>query len=295
MEVAPRSRIADTHGKVLGENLYLTWVINMRRNLITVNKEKSMCKFKLIVIFVLIIISESYGVVGYELYPMDGNTIFPLSDVNVKLSEVNLLMNENGEVDSKFTVENLESKVINFKIAFPLQSACINNCTRPPADFIVKIGGEPIQTSIIELNKKDFLERMRERLLPKIAKQITLSKEKAIVWDIALKPKERLTITCSYRLEWYFEPPQRILILRLTPGILWKGNIDKIHFKFSFPKWLIKDIESDRAEVNIEPESNFTRNNRAIEWEFKNVDLKSRKNKILERIGIYVWYKGSGE
>src|SRR4030043_132077 len=101
----------------------------------------------LITIFTLLITVSAYSFEGYEKYPMRGSTIFPLKEVNVKLTEIKVLMyrEEKGimggitKTTAEHVVENITDKEANFKVAFPIESSCINNCTELPQDFKVSV------------------------------------------------------------------------------------------------------------------------------------------------------------
>jgi len=244
----------------------------------------------LITIFVLLISSVAFSFEGYERYPMLGNTIYPLTDVDVKLSEVNIQTNkDSSEIVSTFVLENLTNEQQTFKVAFPIVSNCIGDCTAMPPDFVVTIDGRQIGTTLSTLGKTLFV-RMRAIVSEDAAKQYKFEKEKAIIWEVALKPKERKAVTCRYSLNWYFEPPQEVLMVDLTPTILWKGNIDKVHFRLYLPKLVKAAVASKTARVKIQPPTGAEGNRDFIEWNFKNLDLRKRDKSNVRILGVYVWY-----
>ena len=269
----------------------------------------------LITIFTLLITFPAYSFEGYDKYPMQGNTIFSLGEVNIKLSEIRVIMDreEKGimggstKITADHILENLADKEVNFKVAFPIESSCLSNCTEMPRDFKVSINGKPIQTSMSKILSKELEERIERKLSSnniKLEKQDkkhaeTTAKEyeiPLIVWDISLKPKEKKTIICAYTLEWEFSPGTDSatdqFIYNLLPIILWKGKVEKAYFKLILPRRLIDYIKSGKAKISINPKDYYKREDNVIEWFFQNLDFKRIK---LRDISVFITYLGAGE
>ena len=166
-----------------------------------------------LLIFTIMSTSHIYGYEGYEKYPMEGNSIFPLTDVNIKLSKINVLMENkerrdvNIKVNSEYILENLSDEEVTFKAAFPVESNCID-CTKMPDDFKVLINKQPVLTSITKILRKDYLLRIYKKMGPAVSnkqreyaelgvREGKLYEIPIIVFDISFKPKEKKTVsTC---------------------------------------------------------------------------------------------------
>jgi len=267
-----------------------------------------------ITIFTLLITVSAYSFEGYEKYPMRGSTIFPLKEVNVKLTEIKVLMyrEEKGimggitKTTAEHVVENITDKEANFKVAFPIESSCINNCTELPQDFKVSVNGKFVQSVLTKIPRQEYEKRIREKIGSNNIKRERLNEDREkkarnyqlplIVWDISLKPGEKKTISCSYSLEWEFSPATNSatdqFIYNLLPAILWKGKIEKANFKLILPRRLIDYIKSRAAEIDVYPEQYYKKTDNVIEWFFLNLDFRNKK---LRDISVFITYLGAGE
>jgi len=245
-------------------------------------------------IICLALASQTYGYMGYDKYPMIGNVVFPLKDVDIKLSEISILI-ENTEkegIDTKVTaeymLENLNSKEINVKVGFAIDSYVIvvGESAKIPADFKVLVDNRTIKTSASKIMTKYFgIDSEGKRSA--IEQQIP-----SIMWEVSFKSKEKKPITTTYTLEWYLGPGYKVLKLDLARLNLWKGNIDKAHFRLTLPKELIDNIKAQDPsrwpKITIEPPK-YKIKDHALEWSFK--DLKKEK---INAISIDVNYRKPG-
>lgn len=261
--------------------------------------------FLYIFIITFILIMQVYGYVGYEKHPMEGNSIFPLADVNIKLSEIKVLM-ESKELDAsikvtaEYTLENIGDEKINFKVAFPVESNCVG-CTKMPDDFKIFVDGKLIQTFTSKIIERALLFRMTKEISLKNAGRevyppTEISKRKneipLIVWEISFNPKEKKIITNTYTLEWYLDPGAESLWYNLSPLYLWKGSIEKAYFKLVLPQELIENIKARNAskwpKISIYPKSYKIVDN-SIEWFIRNL-----KQKKIGYISVDVDYRKPG-
>jgi hypothetical protein len=230
---------------------------------------------------IFIIIPQGYGYVGYEKHPMEGNSIFPLTDVNIKLSEIKVLMEseEKGvaiKVKSEYFLENLSDEEVNFKVAFPVESNCIG-CTKMPDDFSVLVNGTPVQTSMGKIIKKDLLLKISKGIsLKDVGREAYMEEIPLVIWGISFKPKEKKIITNTYTLEWYIDAGAVSLMYDLSTLSLWKGKIEKAYFKLVIPQDLMDDIKSYLKDPSLWPQIdirplNYKIKNDVIEWFFKNL------------------------
>jgi hypothetical protein len=239
----------------------------------------------------LILVSNANGFEGYEQYPMKGNAIFPLRNVDVKMSEIKISMErKENDITTKVTAEyvlnNLSNEKTHFKVAFPVESNC-PKCTKMPDDFRVSVDGKSIQTSTAKLIERDLLSRMASEISLKDARReyypptkIEERKDEIplITWEISFKPKEKRLVRCTYTTEWIGDPGTEYFEYNLSALYLWQGTIEKASFKLILPQELISNIKRKRAslwpKIIIHP-SKYMIKNDAIEWHFAN--LKQQK------------------
>ncbi|MEW6714863.1 MAG: hypothetical protein AB1306_07215 [Nitrospirota bacterium] len=253
----------------------------------------------LIVLFsTLVSILQAYGYEGYEKFPMKGNSIFPLTDVNIKLSEINVLMENKKRKDvaikviSEYFFENLSNEGITFKVALPVVSDCLG-CTKMPDGFSISVNNNPIQTSTGKIIAKDFLFRIYKERSFREGEKIYPPKEIServdeiplIIWELSFKPNEKKKIVATYIMEWYIDPGAESLEYDLSTLYLWKGNIEKASFRLILPQELIDvtDIKTGNAfkwrwpkpKITIQPENyEVNKTNNSIEWFFRNLNKK---------------------
>jgi hypothetical protein len=249
------------------------------------------------IIICLVLASQAYSFEGYDNHPMYGNSIFPLADVNIKLSEIKVIMvsRKNDiatKVASEYVFENLSKKDVKFEVAFPVESNCLG-CTRMPDDFKVSVNNRTVKTSTSKIMSKDFYPRIRKALgLKDTADQKEIYEIPLIMWEVSFKPREKKIITTGYTMEWLGDPRGAYLALDLSVLYLWQGKIDKAYFKLTLPQDLIDDIKakdpSRWPKITIEPPK-YKMKDHALEWFFK--DLRQKK---VYRISVGLDYRKPG-
>lgn len=235
---------------------------------------------------------QAYSYEGYDKYPMKGNVIFPLTDVDVKLAEISVLMQTTEDVGivtkTEYMLENLTSKEIKFKIGFAIDSSVIvfGESAKMPDDFKVSVNNETVKTSTSKIATKYFYtdrqgkKNAREQEIP------------LIMWEVSFKPGEKKIITTTYTIEWLLDPGAKSLEYDLSRLNLWKGNIDKAYFRIALPQELIDNIKAQNPsrwpKITIDPKKYQIKDN-ALEWFFK--DLKKEK---VNHISVDVNYRKPG-
>jgi len=248
----------------------------------------------ILIIICLVLTSQAYSYEGYDKEPMKGNVIFPLTAVDVKLSEISILVGrrqyrgESIKVAAEYMLENLSSKEINFKMGFAVDSyvIVIGSDTKMPDDFKVSVNNRTVKTSTSKIMSKYFVTYRQGKTAAE-KREIPL-----IMWEISFKPKEKKIITTTYTMEWLLDPGGQSLELDLSRLYLWKGNIDKAYFRVALTDDLIDDIKakdpSRWPQISIEPPK-YKIKDHALEWFFK--DLKKEK---INDISIDVNYRKPG-
>jgi len=271
----------------------------MPKNLMNARRSREMktCQAIFFIIICLVLASQAYGFEGYGNHPMYGNSIFPLTDVNIKLSEIKVTMVSKAndiatKVDSEYVFENLSKKEVKFEVAFPVESNCLG-CTQMPDDFKVLVNNGTITTSKSKIMNKDFLQRVHKALgIKDTEDQKEIYEIPLIMWEVSFKPREKKIITTRYTMEWSGDPRGAYLALDLGVLYLWKGNIDKAYFKITLPRDLIDDIKakdpSRWPKITIKPPK-YKMKDHALEWFFK--DLRQKK---VYRISVAVDYSKPG-
>jgi len=250
----------------------------------------------LIIIFILLITAPAYSFEGYDKFPMQGNCIFPLTDVDVKLSEISVLMKRTSgrgratKVTTEYMLENLGSKEISFKVAFPVESNCLG-CTQMPDDFEVSVCNRAIQTSTSKIMSEDFYPRIRKAQGLKNTEGQKKKKDyeiDLITWAVSFNPKEKKKITTTYTMEWLLDPGSEYLAFNLGVLYLWKGNIDKAYFRLLLPQEFMDNIKAQdpsiMPQISIRPKKYKIKDN-VLVWFFK--DFKKEK---ISYISVYVDY-----
>jgi len=247
-------------------------------------------------LFSFFLLSKSvYAFEGYDSFPMKGNTIFPLEDVAVRLAKIKVLMERREEnsrsttIIAEYDLYNLSDNELNFQIAYPVESNCIN-CTEIPKEFKVFIDGELVETSITKMLRNDFVLLKKEGFGHKAEGKDKLNKNKKkkvkeeiplITWDISFKPLQKKTVVCKYTLKWLLDPGVEIFEYLLATIYLWKEEIEEAYFRLTLPQELIYRIKkkdpSIWPKVSIYPKYRVKDN--TIEWIFKN--LKKEKIKAI--------------
>ena len=276
--------------------------MGMHLNLMNAQRSRKMKAYQAVLIIISIIVtsfvtSQVYSFEGYDKHPMYGNSIFPLTDADIKLSEIKVLMirKENDiatKVTSEYVLENQSKKEVKFEVAFPVDSNCLG-CTRMPDDFKVSVNDGTIKTSTSKIMSKDFYSRIRKTLgLEDTAYQKEIYEIPLIMWEVSFKPKEKKTITIRYTMEWIGDPRGESLNHRLGALYLWKGKINKAYFRLELPADLIDNIKAQDPsiwpKITIDPKR-YQVKDHAIEWFFK--DLKQEK---VNHIRISVNYRKPG-
>jgi len=245
-------------------------------------------KIFLVVLYALFVtISQGYSFEGSQNHPMIGNSIFPLTDVAIRLREVNVAMERQKndiatKVISAYGLENMSNEEVHFKIAFPVESNCIG-CTQMPDDFKVLVNGKPIQTFNQKITERDILSRTSKEIGLEDSgkavyppKKIEDMKEEIIliVWEISFKPLEEKIISCSYTTEWIGDPGTEYFEYNISALYLWQGAVEKAFFKFSLPPELIENIRKKATsrwpKIKINP-GNYKIRGSAVEWSLKNL------------------------
>jgi len=249
------------------------------------------------IIICLALTSQAYSFEGYEKYPMKGNSIFPLTDVDVKLSEISVLMERTKQrgratkVTAEYMLENLGSKEINFNIAFPVESNHVD-LTRMPDYFEVSVDNKAIQTSTSKIMSKDFFSRIHKAQNVESQRKIRDYEIELITWEVSFKPKEKKKITTTYTMEWLLDPGIELLDHKLSVLYLWKRTIDKAYFRLILPQKLIDNIKAQDPsiwpQISIFPKQ-YQIKDHALEWFFK--DLKKEK---IYHIRVSVNYRKPG-
>jgi hypothetical protein len=244
------------------------------------------------IIVTSIVTFQAYSFEGYDKYPMKGNVIFPLTDVDVKLAEISVLMQSTEDVGiptkAEYILENLSSKEIKFKMGFAIDSSVIvfGESAKMPDDFKVSVNNETVKTSTSKIGTQYFYT---DRQGKKIAREQEIP---LIMWELSFKPREKKIITTTYTMEWLLDPGAKSLEYDLSRLNLWKGNIDKAYFRLTLPGDLIDDIKakdpSRWPKVTINPPKYIIKDH-ALEWSFK--DLKKEK---INDISIDVNYRKPG-
>ena len=266
--------------------------IDMPLNLMNARRSRKMKTVQAIfLIFSIILASQVYGWY-YDEYPMKGDVIFPLTDVDVKLREISVLMESTEKEDiiatkAEYILENLSSKEINFKAGFAIEPHySIGKRVQMPDDFKVSVNNKTVKTSTSKIMIKYFVTDRQ-------GKTITREQEiPLIMWEVSFKPKEKKIITTTYTLEWFRGPGYDVLKLQLARLNLWKGDMDKAYFRLTLPADLIDNIKakdhSRWPKITIEPPK-YKIKDHALEWFFK--DLKKEK---INDISIDVNYRKPG-
>jgi len=242
-------------------------------------------------IFSIISASQVYGWY-YDEYPMKGNVIFPLTDVDVKLTEISVLMESTEEegimaTKAEYKLENLTPREINFKVGFAIEPHySIGKSVKMPDDFKVSINNRTVKISTSKIMTKYFVTDRQ-------GKTITREQEiPLIMWEVSFKSREEKIITTTYTLEWFKGPGYDVLKLQLARLNLWKGDMDKAYFRLTLPADLIDNIKAKNPsrwpKITIEPPK-YKIKDRALEWVFK--DLKKEK---INDISIDVNYRKPG-
>jgi len=249
------------------------------------------------IIICLIFASHAYSFEGSDNAPMYGNSIFPLTDVDVKLSTIKVLMikKENdtaSKITAEYVLENKSKKELKFEVAFPVESNCLG-CTAMPDDFKVSVNNGTIKTFTSKIMNKDFYTGIRKALGIKDKADVKKIYEiPLIVWEVSIKPKEKKIIIIRYTTEWIGDSGGESFIYRLGALYLWKGKINKAYFSLELTKDLIVNIKAQDPsawpKITIDPKRYLVKDH-AIEWFFN--DLKQEQ---ITHISIVVDYRKRG-
>lgn len=243
-------------------------------------------------VFLLVIFSGSEGFEGYVHYPMHGNVIFPMNESPIEITEMRIAIISLGDygrgtkIRTEYLLRNTDGSHFKSKVAFPVLSNCVGDCTETPHDFKVTLNDVPILPTLEKMKLKDYYlmlyghARSIDSKKSYHEKQGIMDKDydmSLFVWHISAKVGEKVLLVCEYTIDAFWDPGIETLIVDLSPLILWRKLPDRVLINLTLPQELIDNLRRPSLvkwpKVDIKPNAHKIVENR-LEWSFSKKSLE---------------------
>lgn len=218
---------------------------------------------------------------GVEVNLIEGNTVIPVLNNNVRMVSEEVKMFEKIEtrkiphrlipfitkevkiskgmkIVANFLFENLTDSPVTMKMGFPLSRG------ENPPDFKAWSQGQPVKVDQRQMGGKG-------EIVLKDSGGFVLE---MYVWDISFSAREKKTVSVEYTGQWGSPVrgnTQSYFMYIVKTGALWSGNIERADFYMKLPKYVMSLLSDKRYrfKLNIKPEGYVLKDDQ-LEWFFRN-------------------------